>query len=326
MSQSVNLQDHKIVFLFSGQGSHYRGMGRALYAKNPVFAKSLQKSDVLVQEHLGRPLIKALYETDNKTPFDDLLTTHPAIVAIELAMLAVLEDKGITPDHVLGNSLGEFAAGVACGIWTQQSALEAAIAQALAIVQSGTEGGMLALIDIDDDKLKTIINNYDLSLASKNFPGHFTVSGTTDRLDALEHELKATTIPYLRLPVTYPFHSPLLAPAKAGFSYYSYTAPPLNTPTKAFISGVYARSMQQIPDDYFWTVVSESAHFIDLIAYMEAKAPCLYLDLGPSGTSATFAKYNLSKHSTSVTQAIMTPFGREDKQLEKLCKMLKTDA
>jgi len=72
----------KTVFLFSGQGSHYRGMGETLYKNNEVFAHSMHQSAELVEQQLGISLIEELYRKKEKC-FDDLLVTHPAIVAVD---------------------------------------------------------------------------------------------------------------------------------------------------------------------------------------------------------------------------------------------------
>jgi bacillaene synthase trans-acting acyltransferase len=313
----------KIVFLFSGQGSHYRGMGKTLYDSYPCFAKSLKQSDALVEQHLGQSIIGELYNRKHKN-FDDLLITHPAIVAVELAMLEVMKELGITPDYISGNSLGEFAAGVAAGIWTKEMALEAAIEQAKSIVQGGVEGGMLAVINESASNLAHLLAQNELYIASDNFPDHFTVSGEKDRLDVFENQLNKLEVSFLRLPVAFPFHSPLIEAGKTGFNYYTYTAPPHAKPSKGFISGLYSKELDAIPPDYFWKVISQRTNFITFVEYMEAKGPCLYLDLGPSGTAATFVKYNLSRQSNSITHPIMTPYNSEPKQLQSLRNILKT--
>lgn len=288
-----------------------------MYQSYPCFAKSLNQSDAFIQRHIGQSIVEELYERKDKA-FDDLLLTHPAIVAVELAMLDLMEQMEIFPDYVAGNSLGEFAAGVAAGIWTKELALEAAIEQAKSIVQDVEEGGMLAVINESKSNLDWLISENQLYLASENFPNHFTLSGTSRRLDAFQKELKRQDIVFSRLPVTYPFHSPLIEPAKSGFAYYTFTSPRLNKPSKSFISGLYAKELKEIPDDYFWQVVCQPANFSAFVNYMEAIGPCLYLDLGPSGTSAAFVKYNLSAPSNSLTYPVMTPYKREKQQIQAL--------
>lgn len=106
--------------------------------------------------------------------------------------------------------------------------------------------------------------------------------------------------------------------------YYMHTSPSLAIPSDGFISGLYHQEMKKISTDYFWKVVSQPTNFCEFVHKMEEIGPCLYLDLGPSGTSATFVKYNLPKTSNSITHAIMTPYKREPAQLETLKNLLET--
>jgi bacillaene synthase trans-acting acyltransferase len=312
---------HKIVFLFSGQGSQYRGMGQKLFEESPVFAASMMESEAIIQRHLNRSLIEELYEIKHRE-FNDLLMTHPAIVAIELAMIEVMEELDVFPDYVSGSSLGEFSAAVAANIWTKEVALEAAIEQAKSIVQVGVDGGMLAVLNESKNILAEHIAKNDLFVASENFDNHFTVSGKTKQLDDFEKQLDELDITFLRLPVNYPFHSPLIEPAKVGFHYYTCMTPPFAKPSKGFISGIYNEERITLPEDYFWSAIRESNNFLSLVEYMENKGPCLYLDLGPSGTSATFVKYNLPLSSKSITHSIMTPFQHEISHLQTLKELL----
>jgi len=114
-------------------------MGQKLFEQNAVFRNSLEQSDSIVQKHLSRSLINELYNI-NQPIFDDLLITHPAIVAVEIAMYKVLQSMSVKPDYVVGNSLGEFAAAVVSGIWSAETAIEAAIEQAKAIVHNNITG------------------------------------------------------------------------------------------------------------------------------------------------------------------------------------------
>ena len=315
-------KNHKVVFLFSGQGSQHHRMGVELYRTNQTFAASIRESDKLIQMHLNRSLTEELYDVASMFNEDDILFTNPAILAIELAILEVVEELGVTPDYVSGISLGEFAAAVAAGVWSKEMALETAIELAKSVVQSGVRGGMLAVIDGAKDVIVPLLDRHNLHIASENFPGHFTISGDSSHLDAFQQSLAKLDISFLRLPVSYPFHSPLIDQGKAGFLYYTFTAPALTNPSKIFVSGLYNEVRDVLPDDYFWKVASEPSDFISFVKYMETKGPCLYLDLGPSGTIATFVKYNLPESSDSITHTIMTPFHRDAEQLESLKALL----
>jgi len=310
-----------IVFLFSGQGSQYRGMGQALFEQEPVFRDSMEKADSIVQRQLSRSLIHELY-TEKQPVFDDLLVTHPAIVAIEIALLRVLEAMGIRADHVSGNSLGEFAAAVAAGIWTEQSAIEAAIEQAKSITRNDVGGGMLAVLHQNSDAMKQLYNSHGLFLAADNFDGHFTLSGAARDLDRFQSDLDLRGIQFQRLEVAYPFHSPLIEGAAAEFSYHTSGMPDFASPQSGFVSGMSGEELAFLPRDYFWQVAGRYTNFQKLVRYLEAKGPCLYIDLGPSGTSANFVRYNLDPSSASQTFSIITRFKKEKQQLEALAKLL----
>lgn len=305
-----------IVFLFSGQGSHYRGMGRELYEQHPRFKSCLEKLDQMIHKQLNYSLIDELYTSTEET-FDDLLITHPTIVAVEIALYEVLLEMGIKPDFISGNSLGEFAAGVASGVWDAGNAIEAAIEQAKSICRADIEGGMLVVF-AEEIKLKNLYEQHQLFLASDNFNGHFTLSGKASHLEVFESKLSEEGMSTFRLPVNVPFHSPLMKTAKADFDQYSSSANVFKAPAKGFISGFEAKELSELSDDYFWQAVSQYTNFTKIIDLLEAKGSCLYIDMGPSGTSAAFVKYNLQPGSQSETLTIMSPYRREMEQLEKL--------
>lgn len=311
----------KIVFLFSGQGSQYRGMGRKLFDHNVAFKSSLEQSDQIVRKHLNRSLIDEIYG-EQQQEFDELIITHPAIVAVEIAMYSVMKEMGITPDYVTGNSLGEFTAAAVSGVWSTEMAIEASIEQAKSIVRSNDSGGMLVVFNQKRSDVEKLYLQYQLVLASDNFEGHFTLSGTVHSLDSFQSELSRLGVEFVRLAVRYPFHSSLIEEGRNGFAYYSASIPAFSRPNPGFISGLECEELQTVPGNYFWEVVCKYSDFSKMVRYIENRGSCLYIDLGPSGTSATFVKYNLDPSSKSKTLQIMTPFRREEQQLKALRELL----
>ncbi|WP_136667789.1 acyltransferase domain-containing protein [Flavobacterium sp. H122] len=313
--------NQKIVFLFSGQGSQYRGMGIKLFKRNLIFKNSLEKSDLIVKKHLNRSLIDELYTEKNEV-FDDLLITHPAIVAVEIAMYNVIKEMNVKPDFVAGNSLGEFTAAVVKGIWSEEMAIEASIEQAKSIVRNDSKGGMLVVLNQKRKEVEKLYHQHELTLASDNFDGHFTLSGSVKNLDSFQSELDRQGVEFVRLAVNYPFHSSLIEGGRYGFEYYSESIPAFSNPKSGFISGLECDELLVIPKNYFWDVVSKYNDFSKMVKYIENKGTCLYIDLGPSGTSATFVNYNLGPLSNSKTFQIMSPFKREERQLKALEELL----
>ncbi len=311
----------KIVFLFSGQGSQYPNMGKELFLNHPIFRKSIENSNVVFTNRLHRSLIDELYY-NNTFHFNELLITHPAIVAIEIAMLETIKAYNVFPDYVFGQSLGEFVAAVASGVWTASDALEAAIEQAKRVGRSSVSGGMLTVVSSVAHREFKVYEQYGLYLAMDNFKGHFTVSGSLTNLDRYQHKLETDQILYSRVPVNVPFHSSLILEGFNGFSYLGGLDTELSTPNVSYVSSLNGGLKKRFDYQYFDQVVSSYSDFSKGICYLEQQEPCLYIDLGPSGTSANFTKRSIAKESKSYVYTILSPYTNVFRQLEKLTNNL----
>ncbi len=311
-----------IVFMYSGQGSQYYHMGRSFFDENPVFRNQMLKGDRVFQEMTGFSLIQQLYNDaiDKIQPMTQTLLTHPAIFMLECALTQVLLDKNIIPNSVLGTSLGEFAAAVSAGMISFEAGLTAVIQQAQ-FMSACPAGSMLAIIH-DPDIYHTQAYLHEHSeLAAVNFDAHFVVAGTTEALNAIVKKLNEYSISSLMLPVTQAFHSKLINGAQAPFL-QALESMQINKPTLPYISCASGGLLSSITPAHFWNIAKQPILFQQTIQALEHQNPAIYIDLGPSGTLATFVKYNLSVHSSSSQHTILAPFGNDNKNLEKLIQFL----
>ncbi|MCY9375150.1 acyltransferase domain-containing protein [Bacillus sp. T17B1] len=308
--------EQRVVFMFSGQGSHYYQMGERLFNHNNTFREVMIELDGMVKKLIGESIIKKIYQKNKgmMDSFDRLIYTHPAIFMVEYSLTQMLIQKGIKPDCVLGVSLGEYSSATIAGILNVDEALESIIVQANAVERTCPAGKMLAVLGpfsiFEDPKV-----NQNSELVSINYDSHFVISGESRKLDKIEQYLHNKGIYISRLPVLFGFHSSAIDPISQQFkNYLDYKS--IQLPQIDFISGLYGEKMEQINTDYLWDVIRQPMKFSEAIRFLEDKCDHLYLDVGPSGTLSNFAKHHINCHSHSNTYSIMTPFKRELHNLE----------
>jgi acyl transferase domain-containing protein len=304
------------VFMFSGQGSQYFHMGRALYDDVDVFRTWMQRLDAAARPLVGASVIDALYDParGKGDPFDRLLLSHPAIYMTEIALAKALIAGGVRPDAVLGVSLGSFAAAAIAGCIDIHDGLQLVVHQAQAIERCCAPGGMIAVM-ADPALYDEPFLRERSALAAVNFAGHFTLSADAAELVAIEAELKRRQVAHQRVPVAFAFHSASIDPACEPFEDGASLVPvaPARIPLACCES---VSELRELPEDFFWRVVRRPMRFRETIQRLDAAAPRRFVDVGPAGTLATFLKYVLPASSASTVQPLLTPFGQDRRNLD----------
>lgn len=303
------------VFMFSGQGSQYFHMGKALFEGTPTFRASMLRLDEMARAAIGRSVVETLYSPQHGKgdPFDRLLLSHPAIFMVEYSLAQCLIESGVQPDMVLGVSLGSFAAAAVAGYVTVEDGLNAAIRQAVALEEGCEPGGMTAVLGdpalFGEDFLKG-----SSELAAVNFASHFVISAKRAELAGIEAIFRQRGVGFQRLPVPFAFHSRWMDDARAAFEPFmrSLQKKEGRLPLVCCDRGAVLSSLSE---SFFWDVVRHPIRFRETIARLEQEGPRRYIDVGPAGTLATFLKYSLPANTTSKVHSILTPFGADQKNL-----------
>jgi [acyl-carrier-protein] S-malonyltransferase len=210
----------KIAALFPGQGSQAVGMGYDLAENWPAAAAVFKTID----DGLGFELSGLCWNG----PEDDLkLTenTQPALLAHSTAAWSVLSDAGLAVGAVAGHSLGEYSAVVAArGLGVADAARTVRLRGRLMqqAVPVG-EGAMAAVIGLDDDRVETACADEEASgsgpvrAVNFNSPGQVVIAGSAAAVAGAGERLKESGARrVLPLPVSAPFHSPMMVPAREG--------------------------------------------------------------------------------------------------------------
>lgn len=209
----------RLAFVFPGQGSQTVGMGRDWADAFPASREVFEEADRV----LGFDLMRLCWEG----PEDELTLTanlQPALVATSVAVLRAVETTGVVPVAVAGHSLGEYSALVAAGTLELADALRLTRRRGELMQRAVPvgRGAMAAILALDDDTVREIVSEAAggevLSVANLNAPGQVVVAGHRGAVErAVEIARERRGKPRI-LPVSAPFHCPLMAPAREGLA------------------------------------------------------------------------------------------------------------
>lgn len=301
----------KVVFMFPGPGAQYFQMGRALYQGNDTFHGWMLRLDAMVAQYMHGSVLDELYSDEHASgeTFDRTRLTHPAIFMIEYALALTLGEAGLAPDITMGVSIGSAAAAAASGYLDPEEAVCIVVRQAESIERNCEPGGMLAVLK-EPELFKEKFLSERSELAGVNLPQHFVVSGTCRDLRLIEQELKRRHIDHQRLPVSFAFHSHHLDVAREEF--FANTRHVRFRETGAgMMCCERGEIITRSSCDHLWRVVRNPIKFAQAALELERHGPNLYVDVGPSGTLATFLKNLLPPDSHSTVRCALSPFGRD---------------
>lgn len=163
----------KVAFIFPGQGSQTVGMGKNFFENSDIAKDMISKAS----DRLGIDFEKLLFEENEnlgKTEF-----TQPAILLVSSIACSIFKEKcNITPEFVLGHSLGEFSALVAAGAMDYLDAVELVHKRGLFMTEacSGGGAGMMALVGIDDATVERVCEE-QRALGKKVWPANYNMDG-----------------------------------------------------------------------------------------------------------------------------------------------------
>lgn len=179
------------VFVCSGLGPRWNGMGRELLANVPSFRTAFEECDALVQEFAGWSMIDLLFGPEDLEALEyrdrhDLL--HPLLVSLVISAAAMWRALGVVPAATLGHSIGEIAAAEVCGALPRREAIRTAVAVG-SIYRESVEasGGLMAYVGLDAARLRIALRQRDgrVAVVGDNEPGSCVLCGPPEDLEPL---------------------------------------------------------------------------------------------------------------------------------------------
>ncbi|HYB36145.1 MAG TPA: type I polyketide synthase [Mycobacterium sp.] len=170
------------VFVYSGQGSQWPGMGRQLLADEPAFAAAVAELEPVFVEQAGFSLRQVL---NTGEPLVGIARIQPVLVGMQLALTALWRSYGIEPDAVIGHSMGEVTAAVVAGALTAVDGLRVIATRSRLMSRLSGQGAM-ALLELSADAAEELIAGYpEITLAVYASPQQSVIAGPPEQVDAL---------------------------------------------------------------------------------------------------------------------------------------------
>lgn len=323
----------KIVFLFTGQGSQFIGMGRQLYESQPVFRRIVNQCDELLLPYLNQSLLSLLYP-DTQTPIvgdngevpslDDTAYAQPALFVLEYSLAQLWRSWGIEPSALIGHSVGEYVAACLAGVFSLEDGLKL-IAERGRLMQALPRNGGMASIMAEEAVVRAALAPYEkqLSIAAVNGPRSIVISGELQTLEKLLTQFKADGIKSRRLNVSHAFHSPLIVPMLEEFriaaSQIAFKAPQI--PLISNVTGEMLGS-DEIPNDAYWCRhVREGVRFEAGIASLWQKGYRTFVEIGPKPTLSSLGRNCVPKGGGQWLPSLRPRRGDWQQMLETLAEL-----
>ena len=202
-------------FIFPGQGSQYVGMGKELFENFSVAKRVFEEADDTLHFSVSALCFKGPEDVLKLTE-----NTQPAILTTSVGALRVLEaEKGMIPQFTAGHSLGEYSALVASGALSFPEAVKTVRLRGKFMQEAVPvgEGAMAAVLGMEREQIEELCEACSsgevLAPANFNCPGQIVIAGHSKAVERAIERIKQEGKKAVLLPVSAPFHSPLMKPA-----------------------------------------------------------------------------------------------------------------
>lgn len=298
----------KVVFAFTGQGSHYAALGKEIFENSTLFKEAILEFDNIAVLH-GFPSFLPLIDGSAV----DVAILSPVVVQLgllcfEMAMAQLWASWGITPSLVIGHSLGEYAALNVAGVISASDAIYLVGTRAQLLIDKCKVGthGMLA-VHGSVSSVSQSLNDPTINVACINGPEDTVLSGEIAKIEEASNRLTAAGFKCTQLKVPFAFHSSQVDPILDDFErlaavvqYHSPRIPIIST-----LLGRQLREGEAVNPSYLRRHAREPVNFLESLVSTQAAGlideRTIFLEVGPHPVCLGMIKSTLGKETVAVS-------------------------
>jgi len=313
-----------VVFMFPGQGSQYVNMGRDLYDSEPVFKEHFDRCCELFSKEFNTDLKAIIFPKagEEERAADQLkqtIHTQASLFTMHYSLAKLWMHWGITPDAMMGHSIGEFAAACLAGVFSLEDAVKL-VAHRGRMMQDLPGGSMLSVRAAEADVVKRLPEG--CSIAANNGPQLCVASGPHEAIAQLQAELEKDGITCKLLVTSHAFHSPMMDPIVAPYRKV-VEGVTLSAPRIPIISTVTAEWLKddEATSPTYWSDhLRATVRFAQAVKFAWEDADRVMLEVGPRTTATTLARQQSSDPKKQVAVPSLGDHAGNGNELTQLLK------
>jgi amino acid adenylation domain-containing protein/non-ribosomal peptide synthase protein (TIGR01720 family) len=306
-----------MVFMFPGQGSQYVDMGRELYEQESIFRQEMNRCFDILKPQLDYDIKEILYPGDpgcrggytyppipvNSPGINQTEIAQPLLFIIEFSLAKLLMKWGITPDIMIGHSIGEYVAACISGVFSLEDALRLVNLRGKLI--QGLPAGSMSSIPLSEREVLSWLGKYntgreEISLAAVNSSQLCVVSGSSPVIDSFEADIKAAGVKTRRLHTSHAFHSVMMEPILEEFkeAIRQVSTGKLQIPYISNLTGKVVEP-QEVAEPIYWSKhIRQTVRFSQGVEVLLGHKNAVFIEVGPGQTLGTFIRQHTAKENS----------------------------
>ncbi|MFN4098277.1 MAG: type I polyketide synthase, partial [Pararhodobacter sp.] len=302
-------------FMFPGQGSQYPLMAAGLHAAESEFRAVFAEGSAFLAPLIGLDLEKLVFGSADLDKAAEILrntaVTQPALYLIQYALARLWQSRGVTPQAMVGHSVGEFAAATLAGVMSFETGLTLIAARGR-LMQDQTPGSMLSVRAPVEEVAALVPDGVDL--AARNAPRLNVFAGPDDQIAGFEAALNGAGIACSRLQTSHAFHSAMMDPVVEAIAEAARDCAlqEPRIPIVSCVTGTWLTDAEATDPQYWARHCRATVNFHQAVQELcDAETPPVLLEVGPGRVLSAFAAQSLTRGAAAAVIQSLPDHRRE---------------